>query len=256
MSINKFGHAYSSVGDGGQECDVDLIISYTTDGNIDATNLKICHVKPPTDAEDVVNILYLTQMIDRMKTDFKQATNELLQGWRKDINTNKGNIELLVHSEESLEYEVNSLDDELQTSIERFYDDVNSLKNQYKGCIDHTDERIKSIEINVISLKDEFKDIIELFYGRIVPLETSGIGTTSNMKSLVHSISEFESQIGKINVELQKLRKLKRSHMIWNVFEWAIFIYLMNGILTNNFIVGEEASQMTMDFGDVMKITS
>ncbi|KAG5862181.1 hypothetical protein JTB14_004451 [Gonioctena quinquepunctata] len=78
MSINKFGHAYSSVGDGGEECDVDLIFSYTTDGNIDAINLKICYVKPPTDAEDVVNKLYMTQIIDRMKTDFEQATNELL----------------------------------------------------------------------------------------------------------------------------------------------------------------------------------
>ncbi|KAG5863250.1 hypothetical protein JTB14_008268 [Gonioctena quinquepunctata] len=204
MSINKFGHAYSSVGDGGEECDVDSIFSYTTDGNIDANE------NMSRDAKNVVNKVYMTQMIDRLKTDFQQATNELLLGWQKDINTNKKNIELLVHSAKSLEYEVNSLDDELQTSIERFDDDVNSLENEYKDSINHTDERIKSIEINVILLKDKFKDIIEHFYKHMVPLETSGIQTTSNM---VHSISELESQFSKINVELQKLRNVEeKSH--------------------------------------------
>ncbi|KAG5870448.1 hypothetical protein JTB14_003337 [Gonioctena quinquepunctata] len=94
MSINKFSHAYSSDGDGGEECDVDLIFSYnTTDGNMDVNNLKICHVKPPTHAEDVHKV-YMNQMIDRLKADFEQATNELLQGCEFESQMSKIKVEL------------------------------------------------------------------------------------------------------------------------------------------------------------------
>ncbi|KAG5884120.1 hypothetical protein JTB14_009175 [Gonioctena quinquepunctata] len=94
------------------------------------------------------------------------------EGWRKYIDTNKETIGLLVHSAKSLDNEANSLDDELQSSIERFDNDVNSLKNEYKESIEHTDERIKSFDYNVILLEDDFMDIIEIIYKRLVPLES------------------------------------------------------------------------------------
>lgn len=154
MGLDKFGRASSSSSASSSlaHAEKKLMrnspVSFTTDGNIDCENRRLCNVKAPHANVDVTNKKYVDEKIctdlQNIKADFQTAYNDLLK------NMTTFFLEHLTHHEKLLDETKSMWNVRFEKLVEKF----NNIETTQKNDSDAVENLQKDMEKMTASFRE------------------------------------------------------------------------------------------------------